>query len=91
MDSKHPMLTGSPTLIAKRKLSETWSQAVESRGVELGRGYAVLGAFHRHLEYGASEHESAYKALREHNSLWLVNEPLRRGDGGEDPEPNEGV
>jgi len=91
MDSKHPMLTGSPTLIAKRKLSQKWSQAVRSRGIELGRGDAVLGAFHRHLQDGASEHEAAYKAVREHNSLWLVNEPLPRGDGREDPESNEGV
>ena len=30
MDSKPPRLTGSPMLVVKRKLRETWSQAVES-------------------------------------------------------------
>src|SRR5215204_5467149 len=31
------------------------------------------------LKSTASEHEAAYKALHELNSLWLVNEPLPRG------------
>ena len=83
MDSKPPRLTGSPMLVVKRKLRETWSQAVESPSAwSFGRSDEVLGAYQCHLKHGASEHEAAYNAFRQLNALWPVNEPLPGGDGG---------
>jgi hypothetical protein len=59
-------------LVAKRKLSETWRDAVASRARELARSEDWLSVFEAHLRDGADEVEAAYKTLAQFGGLFFV-------------------
>lgn len=59
-------------LVVKRKLAETWRDAVARRGGELGRERECLEAFEAHLEDGRHEAEAAFFALRRFDCLFAV-------------------
>lgn len=56
-------------LVAKRKLNETWREAVARRAGELARETECLRAFDQHLAEGRSEGEAAYRALARFDAL----------------------
>ncbi len=55
--------------VAKRKLTETWRQAVARRAAECDREVACLAAYDREIRAGRREVEAAYAALRLHDCL----------------------
>ncbi len=55
--------------VAKRKLTETWREAVARRGLECGRERECLAAFDREIRAGRREVEAAYAALLHHDCL----------------------
>jgi hypothetical protein len=59
-------------IVVKRKLPETWREAVARRGEELGLGADCLRAFDEELENGAHEAEAAYRALQRFDCLYVV-------------------
>ena len=61
--------------VAKRKLGETWREAVKSRGDTLGKRVACLDAFDGHLAAGKRDFEAAFLALRDQQCLWLIEGP----------------
>ena len=63
------------SFVAKRKLGETWREAVKSRGDTLGKRVACLDAFDGHLAAGKRDFEAAFLALRDQECLWLIEGP----------------
>lgn len=59
-------------LVVKRKLGETWREAVGRRGGEFGLEQECLEAFEAHLAEGRLEAEAAFLTLRHFNCLFLV-------------------
>ena len=59
---------------AKRRLEETWRQAVEARvrSTAPGRAEDCLAEFDALLRSGASDAEAAYRALSRAGLLWRV-------------------
>lgn len=79
-------------LIIKRKVTETWRDAVERRAGALPseRRAECLAAFDAGLADGASEAESAYAALAAEGLLWTVEGaaftvPRLESDGRDSP------
>ncbi len=60
---------------AKRKVGETWREAVASRGDALGKRSACLSAFDAHRVAGRKDFEAAFLALRDQQCLWLIEGP----------------
>ena len=60
--------------IAKRRMDETWRQAVETRvrSTAAARVEECLSAFDASLRSGASEAEAAYRTLARAGLLWSV-------------------
>ncbi len=56
-------------IVAKRKLTETWREAVARRARECGREEACLQAFDARRAAGAPEAEAAYRSLAEADCL----------------------
>ena len=76
-------------LIAKRKLDQTWRDAVEARaGPESG---ACLEAFDAALAAGCRDAEAAFRSLASLGLLWRVDEPgsvtAAQGAAGRDDAP----
>ena len=59
-------------LVVKRKIHETWREAVARRGGEFGLGPECLRAFESHLVDGRHEAEAAYLSLAEFDCLYRV-------------------
>ncbi len=59
----------------KRKVRETWRDAVASRGDALGVKAACLQAFDAHLATGRQDFEAAFLALRDQRCLWSIEGP----------------
>lgn len=59
-------------LVVKRKLAETWREAVARRGGEFGVERECLQAFEAHLEEGRHEAEAAFFTLRRFDCLFQV-------------------
>ena len=69
------------SLVAKRKLSETWRDAVANRMRELACNEDWLSVFEGHLRDGKDEVEAAYRTLAQLGALFFVAEgpsPARR-------------
>ena len=64
-------------LVAKRKVNESWRDALRRRARLIGRERMCLELFDRELAEGKREFEAAYVALRECNGLWTVDGPER--------------
>jgi hypothetical protein len=85
-------LRGEPTgvdmaLVAKRKLTETWREAIARRGREFGREQDCLEPFDALVAAGMRDLEAAYQVLKQHGFLWPVDEPQDPSvDGGFDSE-----
>ena len=62
-------------LVAKRKVAETWRDAVARRADAFGVRAACLRAFDDHLAAGKTEFEAAFLALRGQKCLWLIEGP----------------
>lgn len=60
-------------LVAKRKLRQTWREALAARAG--GEGGAVLSRFDELLREGREDGDAAYHALASAGLLWLVDEP----------------
>ncbi|WP_375459556.1 hypothetical protein [uncultured Enterovirga sp.] len=83
------------TDVAKRRVTETWREAVGSRaGIAAP---ACLAAYDGLVAEGSGEAEAAFRALGTHRLLWRVDEPYdppetRAGSGatgtGEDGMPD---
>ena len=77
--------------IAKRRLDETWREAVEARvrSAAEGRTNECLARFDELLGSGASEAEAAYRTLSRAGLLWRVEAagftatPPRAEDSGD--------
>ena len=59
-------------LVARRKLSETWREAVARRARELAVEADCLRSFDEFLTGGLPEAEAAYRALSRHKALFSV-------------------
>jgi hypothetical protein len=59
-------------LVVKRKLKETWREAVARRGGEFGLEQECVRTFEAHLENGRHEAEAAYLALASFDCLFVV-------------------
>jgi len=59
-------------LVAKRKLTESWRDAVAERAREFGAEEAWLRIFDTHLQEGKHEAEAAYLTLARFDALFLV-------------------
>ena len=59
-------------LVAKRKLTETWRDAVARRAGEFGVRQECLRTFEFHLVDGKHEAEAAYFSLEEFECLFAV-------------------
>jgi hypothetical protein len=59
-------------LVVKRKIHETWRDAVAKRAGELGLEEECLQAFESHLLDGKHEAEAAYFSLAEFDCLYRV-------------------
>lgn len=70
-----PPLSDDEPRVAKRKVRETWREAVARRGAALGRAPACLAAYDAFAAGGAAEHEAAYRALALHDGLEPVDAP----------------
>ena len=66
-------------LVAKRKLTETWREAVAKRGQEFAREDQWLRVFDAHLAEGKHEAEAAYMTLARFKALFLVSDGPVRG------------
>ena len=62
-------------LAAKRKVRQTWREAVASRGEAFGKRAACLEVFDSHVAMGKKDFEAAYLALGAHECLWLTEGP----------------
>lgn len=62
--------------IAKRRVAESWRDAVARRGG--GRRREVVAAFDLLVSAGRGEAEAAFRALEAEGLLWSPAEPLRR-------------
>ena len=60
-------------LVARRKLRQTWRDAVAARAGE--EASALLAHFDALCREGHDEGEAAYRALEAAGKLWLVDEP----------------
>ena len=60
---------------AKRKVAETWREAVASRGDALGKRAACLDSFDAYCATGKQDFEAAFLALRDQQCLWLIEGP----------------
>lgn len=65
-------------LIAKRKVAETWRDAVSARAAASGDAGVCVALFDRLVAAGTSDAEAAYRTLRTSNLLWRL-------DGQDDP------
>jgi hypothetical protein len=63
----HPVTT--KVLVAKRKVSKTWREAVACRGEALGHHGACVRAFDDYLSSGKTDYEAAFLALRDQQCL----------------------
>lgn len=61
--------------VARRKVGETWREAVASRGDALGLRTDCLSAFDAHLAAGKKDFEAAFLALQDQQCLWLIQGP----------------
>ena len=61
--------------VARRKVRETWREAVAARAGTLGWQLACLEAFEAYLAAGRQDFEAAFLALRDHGGLWCVEGP----------------
>ncbi len=59
-------------LVVKRKIHETWRDAVAKRAGELGLEEECLQAYESHLLDGRHEAEAAYFSLAEFDGLYRV-------------------
>jgi hypothetical protein len=59
-------------LVVKRKIHETWRDAVAKRAGELGFEQECLRAFESHLLDGKHEAEAAYLSLAQLDALYRV-------------------
>jgi hypothetical protein len=59
-------------LIVKRKLTETWRDAVARRARELGVEQECLQAYEERLEEGMHEPEAAFRALESFDGLFVA-------------------
>jgi hypothetical protein len=74
-------------LVAKRKLTETWREAIARRGREFGREQDCLKPFDALVAGGMRDVEAAYQVLKQHGFLSPVDEPQDPSvDGGFEPE-----
>lgn len=62
-------------LVAKRKVSATWREAVSSRAAEAGLRDVALATYQARLDEGLTEAEAAFLALKAHGLLWTVKLP----------------
>lgn len=65
--------------VAKRKLTETWREAVARRGAECGVLRECLTAFDGEILAGRHEAEAAYAALARCNILFRVPDGAGQG------------
>lgn len=72
--------------IAKRKLHETWRDAVSKRARDV-RIPAALDAFDAMVRAGSGEAEAAYRALAEHELLWPISGPEPMQPAADRPAP----
>ncbi len=61
--------------VARRKVGETWREAVERRGKVFGVKASCLHAFDGHVAAGRNDYEAAYLALEQQRCLWLIEGP----------------
>ena len=61
--------------VARRKVRETWREAVAARASAHGRQLACLESFEAYLAAGRQDFEAAFMALRDHGGLWRVEGP----------------
>jgi hypothetical protein len=61
--------------LARRKIRETWREAVAARAGALGRQAACLESFEAYLAAGRQDFEAAFSALRDHGGLWSIEGP----------------
>jgi hypothetical protein len=66
-------------LIAKRKLHQTWREAVAARASGTNAEADCLDAFDAILATGKTEAEAAFRALGAHGLLWNVQGPTDPG------------
>ena len=62
-------------LVATRKVSDTWRDAVARRGEAFGARSPCLRAFDDYLSSGKTDFEAAFLTLRDHHCLWLIEGP----------------
>lgn len=62
-------------LIAKRKLTQTWREAVARQGRDLGVEAECLRSFDECVAKGEPEAIAAYRSLARFGALFLVAEP----------------
>jgi len=75
--------------VAKRKLSQSWREAVAARAAEFGVEVACLSRFDTAIESGAAEHVGAYWALQSEGCLWLLELEMTRGQTPDPASPDE--
>lgn len=62
-------------LVAKRKVTETWRDAVTRRAAAFGVEAACIGVFDSARADGQAEHEAAFAALKAYGCLFEVDLP----------------
>lgn len=80
------------TDVAKRRITNTWREAMAARGAGGGLAGESLAAYDALVAAGASEAEAAYRTLRDRRLLWSVDEPCDpvRTDGTDQAETGTG-
>jgi hypothetical protein len=66
-------------LIAKRKIHQTWREAVAARASGIEAGARCLSLFDGIVAEGGSEAQAAYRALTAHDLLWEIEGPSDPG------------
>jgi hypothetical protein len=66
-------------LIAKRKIHQTWREAVVARAADEGARSRCLAVFDEIVGQGRSEAEAAFRALAAQSLLWDVVGPTDPG------------
>ncbi len=77
-------------LVAKRKVTQTWRDAVAGRAAAFGVEAACIAAFDSAVADGEAEHAAAFAALRTWNCLFEVSLPGDPADAEADMIEPEG-
>ena len=75
--------------VAKRKLWQSWREAVAARAAAFGVEAACLARFDEAVDSGAAEHVGAYHALKAEGCLWLLELDMTPGRTPDVASPDE--